>query len=443
MPTHRPARPDGPRALRRDGALADLRPPLAHRPASARRRGTSTRSWATTTIPNSPTRRGCPPTASPPTSTPETRARNLAEHLDRIDNTVQYSWLLEIARTFHGFPHDRITPRDDRRPVRPGRPRPATAPAWDREVWNKTKLEAVFLTNEFDDPLEGWDTRAVRPLPADRRPRPEAARADDPRAAPTRDRASTCRTTRRSARRSASSSSSSSNAGRGPARSACRPTSPRPRPSPKRAVTPIRRALHQMDLRPDEHDEIRRVVFWTLAEFCAEFRLPFDLMIGPIRNVYPAGVAGGPRPVRPPGQPARLPRAVQPLRRRDLPGLDPLARRRGRAGGLLLDLPERGARWGTGGTRTSRRSSPPTCGRGSRRCRRSKLVGYYSDAYKLEFVLPEVQHVPPDPGRDAGRGRDPGPGLVGRPRPRPGAARAPGESEADLRPDRPPVVAAI
>ena len=48
-----------------------------------------------------------------------------------------------------------------------------------------------------------------------------------------------------------------------------------------------------MDLRPDEHDEIRRVVFWTLAEFCAEFRLPFDLMIGPIRNVYPAGVAGG------------------------------------------------------------------------------------------------------------------------------------------------------
>ncbi len=51
--------------------------------------------------------------------------------------------------------------------------------------------------------------------------------------------------------------------------------------TPKRAVTPIRRALHQMDFRPDEHDEVRRVVFWTIAEFCAEFRLPFDLMIGP------------------------------------------------------------------------------------------------------------------------------------------------------------------
>ena len=65
------------------------------------------------------------------------------------------------------------------------------------------------------------------------------------------------------------------------------------RSTPKRAVTPIRRALHGMDLRPEEHDEIRRAVFWTLAEFCSEFKMPFDLMIGPIRNVYPAGVAGG------------------------------------------------------------------------------------------------------------------------------------------------------
>ena len=34
-------------------------------------------------------------------------------------------------------------------------------------------------------------------------------------------------------------------------------------------------------------------VFWTLAEFCAEFRLPFDLMIGVNRNVYEAGVYQG------------------------------------------------------------------------------------------------------------------------------------------------------
>ncbi len=49
-----------------------------------------------------------------------------------------------------------------------------------------------------------------------------------------------------------------------------------------------------MDLRPDELDEVRYGVFWTLAEFCAEFHLPFDLMIGPVRSTsYPLGYRGG------------------------------------------------------------------------------------------------------------------------------------------------------
>ena len=34
-------------------------------------------------------------------------------------------------------------------------------------------------------------------------------------------------------------------------------------------------------------------VFWTIAEFCAEFGLPFDLMIGVNRGVYEAGVFQG------------------------------------------------------------------------------------------------------------------------------------------------------
>src|SRR5688572_29941523 len=34
---------------------------------------------------------------------PRERVRAILSHLDRIDNTVQYSWFLEIARTFLGF----------------------------------------------------------------------------------------------------------------------------------------------------------------------------------------------------------------------------------------------------------------------------------------------------------------------------------------------------
>src|SRR5207248_2389176 len=54
---------------------------------------------------------GMPVDRVSPELDPATRAANLAEYLDRIDSTIQYSWLLEIARTFHRFPNDRITPK--------------------------------------------------------------------------------------------------------------------------------------------------------------------------------------------------------------------------------------------------------------------------------------------------------------------------------------------
>lgn len=39
--------------------------------------------------------------------------------------------------------------------------------------------------------------------------------------------------------------------------------------------------------------DLSNFVFWTLAEYCVEFKLPFDLMIGVNRAVYPAGVFQG------------------------------------------------------------------------------------------------------------------------------------------------------
>src|SRR5262249_30768354 len=92
------------------------------------------------------------------------RAANLAEYLERLDSTVQYSWLLEIAQSFHGFPHDRITPRTIGELLERADRRDADAgAAWDRQVWEASRLEAVVLTNEFDDPLEGWATAASIP----------------------------------------------------------------------------------------------------------------------------------------------------------------------------------------------------------------------------------------------------------------------------------------
>src|SRR3954454_24323703 len=75
---------------------------------------------------------------------PRDRARNLAAHLDRLDNTVQYSWLIEIARTFFGSESDRIGPATidelyDRADHE------ARCADWDRDVWAKSRLDAVFL----------------------------------------------------------------------------------------------------------------------------------------------------------------------------------------------------------------------------------------------------------------------------------------------------------
>ena len=37
------------------------------------------------------------------------------------------------------------------------------SPVWSQHVLKKSRLEGVFLTNDFDDPLEGFDTRVYIP----------------------------------------------------------------------------------------------------------------------------------------------------------------------------------------------------------------------------------------------------------------------------------------
>jgi glucuronate isomerase len=234
---------------------------------------------------------GMPTAQVDPGLEPRVRARNLAEYLNRIDNTVQFSWLLEIARTFHGFPHERITPENiDELYDRADHERDGTD--WDREVWSKTRLEAVFLTNDFDDPLEGWDTKHYVPC---LRTDDLVLKLHEPTTVERLGRATGIDVRDAGTLKQALGQLFERFVARG-AR-ACAISLP-PDFAPRRtslqeSLTAVRRALHHLELRGDEHASVRAIVFWTLAEYCAEFKLPFDLMIGPIRNVYPAGVAGG------------------------------------------------------------------------------------------------------------------------------------------------------
>jgi glucuronate isomerase len=329
---------------------------------------------------------GMPAALAVPGDEPRERPRRLAEYLHALDNTVQYTWLLEIASTFHGFHEPTLTPKtlevllDRGDHVHEG-------PEWDERVWERTRLEAVFLTNDFDDPLEGWDTGRYVPC----------LRTDDL-VLKLHEPATLARL--RSATNVDVQDAASLRLALGAlleyfvkhGARACAISLPPDfapfRPSPKCAVTPVRRALHQMDLRPEEHVAVRTFVFWTLAELCAEHRLPFDLMVGPIRNVYPAGVAGG-RDL--------FDRRVSLHDYRDLfnhfAGVTfPISTLAPDAGAELVayawifpNVVPMGHWW---------YSNVPAFIAADLRARlqavpKTKQVGYYSDAYKLEFILPK------------------------------------------------------
>src|SRR6516225_5098458 len=88
---------------------------------------------------------------------PRQRVRAILAHMDRFDNTAQYAWFLEIARTFLGFQGERVT-ASDADALWDAAERVMAQPDWETQVLRRSNIEKVFLTNDFDDPLEGFDT---------------------------------------------------------------------------------------------------------------------------------------------------------------------------------------------------------------------------------------------------------------------------------------------
>ena len=330
---------------------------------------------------------GMPARLVDPALPPRERVANLARHLDRIDNTVQYSWLVEIARTFHGFNGDRLTPDAVEKLADRAEQVGKDGAGWDREVWEKSNLEAVFLTSDFDDPLDGWDTAKYVPC---LRTDDLVLKLHDPAVVARLKRSTDVDVVDYESVRRALGILFDRFVARG-ARACAISLPPDFVPAkgaPKRAATPIRRALAGMEYRPDEHDEVRRAIFWTIAELCADHKLPFDLMVGPVRDAYPAGVAGG-RDL--------FDRRTSLAGYRDLlnhfAGVTfPVSTLSPDAGGELVgyswifpNVVPLGHWWYSNippyiaADLQARLQAVP----------KTKPVGYYSDAYKLEFVLPK------------------------------------------------------
>ena len=227
-----------------------------------------------------------------PAIDPKERVARLIANLGPLDNTVQYSWFVEMAQAFFGLEDDRITP-ENWEPIYEAASRRMSAPDWAQQVLAKSNLEAVFLTNEFDDPLAGFDTRVYIPClrtddlvfhlanPHVRRRLEEASGISVTDVASLRDAIGT------------RFQHFQKHHGRACAISLPPDFAPT-RISEGRAATAIGAVLSSdKDAREADHRAAAYFVFWTLAEFCADLRLPFDLMIGVNRGVYEAGVHQG------------------------------------------------------------------------------------------------------------------------------------------------------
>lgn len=223
---------------------------------------------------------------------PREKVSRLVEGLGPIDNTVQFSWLLEAARELFGLEIDRLDQSNWEQLYDAAQTR-LDAPDWEEQVLRLSKLEAVFLTNDFDDALEGFDTRRYVPC----------LRTDDlvfHFAKPSvRKRLAACTGTdvRTLAELSQALRQRFEHFTSHGAR-ACAISLP-PSFAPEQvsqadAQNALDRLLRSGEQASDEDKaRVGMWVFWQLAENCRDFGLPFDLMIGVNRAVYPGGVYQG------------------------------------------------------------------------------------------------------------------------------------------------------
>jgi glucuronate isomerase len=223
---------------------------------------------------------------------PKEKVRRLVARIEPLRNTIQYSWFLELAQAFFDFPQGEHLTTSTWEALYDTAAKRMTQPNWEEIVLAKSKLDAIFLTNQFDDPLTGFDTKRYIPC----------LRTDDLvfhlSKSEVRQRLQQCTSTEirgAASLRSAIGALFQRFTSKG-AR-ACAISLP-PSFAPRSCTTAAADAAIEFLIRSSdadcEHKEsVAHFVFWTLAEFCADFKLPFDLMIGVNRAVYRSGVYQG------------------------------------------------------------------------------------------------------------------------------------------------------
>jgi glucuronate isomerase len=221
---------------------------------------------------------------------PRERVRAILSHMDRFDNTAQYAWFLEIAQTFLGFKKDRVD-ASDADALFDTAEKVMAQPDWETQVLRRSNVEQVFLTNDFDDPLAGFDTQLYVPC---LRTDDLVFHLDKPAVRARLARATGVEVSDAGLLQQAVSALFQHFTRHG-AKACAISLPPDFSPSPVSSHD-LSEALYRLALGHEDVEAkgvVARGVFWTLAEHCREFGLPFDLMIGVNRRVYRNGVFQG------------------------------------------------------------------------------------------------------------------------------------------------------
>lgn len=216
---------------------------------------------------------------------------NLVPWLKHIENTAQYSWLIEMCQTFFDFKDDRVT-EENWESLWDRSLKKMQQADWEHQVLERSGLDQVFLTNDFDDPLKDFNTEFYVPC----------LRTDDlvfhlvkP---SVQERLQACTGVSLSDANSVKTAIGQifEHFKAHGVRACAISLPPSFAPVKVTAATAdpvVQKVLSGSEITGDEQALLSSFVFWCLAEFCSEHKLPFDLMIGVNRTVFEAGVFQG------------------------------------------------------------------------------------------------------------------------------------------------------
>ncbi len=319
---------------------------------------------------------------------PRALVGQLVKGLGHITNTAQYSWLIDICQRFFGLQSDSLD-ESNWEDVYDAAEAKMQMADWCDVVLEQSNVESVFLTNDFDDPLEGFDTNVYVPC----------LRTDDLvfhlSKQEVRDRLAVSSGIDLDGSlhslRSALAQRFDLFVSRGARACAISlpPDFSPQRVSDGRAATALNAVLKSGPQADEAHKAaLARRVFWTIVELCDEYRLPMDLMIGVNRGVYAEGVHQG-RDL--------YDSRVSLIQYRELFNAFPDVKFPISVLASVTNQELVSYAWIFPNVITNGHwwySNTPSFIRRDAQARleavpRNKQIGYYSDAYKLEFIAPK------------------------------------------------------